>query len=50
MAIREKLTRFFLDVAFWIDRESFDDIICRDYEYGYCEDCDQRMPDERWCR
>jgi hypothetical protein len=47
---RYRFARFLMNCAYRLSWESYIDFVT-DGEFGYCPDCEQRMPDEpSWCR
>lgn len=49
-AIKKKLAIILVDLAYRISWDGYMEAL-QDGEFGYCPDCDQRMPDEpSWCR
>ena len=54
-SIRRILAQFLFDLCEKVDSDLWIDLCCAAAsdtgEYGFCDDCDQRMSDEpSWCR
>lgn len=49
--MRKKIVSFLMDLAWRISSNDFSDEVVDVYQFGCCEDCSERMPDEpNWCR